>query len=132
MAPLIASGIISVLGTVLDRILPDTEKANEAKARLVELQMNGELQQTLAQLEINKAEAASGNAYASGWRPTVGYICAIGLAYNFILYPILIWYAAAYKPGFVPPPLVDNGLMELIFGMLGIASLRTIEKIKVK
>jgi cell division protein FtsI/penicillin-binding protein 2 len=115
----------------LHKIFPDKTKADEAKARLIELQMNGELQQIMGQLDINKAEAASGNAYASSWRPTIGYICAFGLAYNFIIYPTLGWYAATYMPGFVPPPLLSDNLMELVMGMLGLAGLRTMEKIKI-
>jgi hypothetical protein len=67
--------LIPIIGNVFDKIFPDKTKADEAKARLIELQMNGELQQIMGQLDINKAEAASGNAYASSWRPTIGYIC---------------------------------------------------------
>ena len=119
---------IPLISQVLDKIFPDTTKADEAKARLAELAMNGELQQVMGQLQINQAEAASGNKYASSWRPTIGYICAFGLAYNFVVYPVLIWYAAVYKPGFVPPPLVADNLMELVLGMLGLAGLRTWEK----
>lgn len=123
--------LIPIIGNVFDKIFPDKTKADEAKARLIELQMNGELQQIMGQLDINKAEVASGNAYASSWRPTIGYICAVGLAYNFIIYPTLGWYAATYMPGFTPPPLLSDNLMELVMGMLGLAGLRTVEKIKI-
>ena len=37
--------LIPILGNVFDKIFPDKTKADEAKARLIELQMNGELQQ---------------------------------------------------------------------------------------
>ena len=121
---------IPLIGQVIDKLFPDKEKAAEAQRKLLEMQMSGELQQILGQQEINKAEAASGNAYASSWRPTIGYICAIGLAYNFIVYPALVWYATIYKPGFVPPPLVSDNILELVFGMLGMAGLRTYEKLK--
>jgi hypothetical protein len=34
-------------------------------------------------------------------------------------------------PNFVPPqPVVSDVLMELLFGMLGLAGLRTVEKLK--
>lgn len=123
---------IPIIGTLLDKIFPDKTKADEAKAKLLELQMTGELQQILGQLEINKAEASSGSAYAASWRPSIGYICAIGLFYNFIIYPMLTWYASMYHPGFTPPPLLSENLMELVIGMLGLAGLRTVEKVKLK
>lgn len=121
---------IPVIGSLLDKIFPDKTKADEAKAKLLELQLNGELQQILGQLEINKAEASSGNAYAGSWRPTIGYICAAGLLYNFIIYPTLTWYAAGWMPGFTPPPLISDNLMELVLGMLGLAGMRSFEKFK--
>lgn len=121
---------IPLITQVIDKLFPDKQKAAEAQQKLLEMQMNGELQQIVGQLEINKAEASSGSTYAASWRPTIGYICAVGLAYNFIVYPVLLWYAAMYKPGFVPPPLVSDSILELVFGMLGMAGLRTYEKIK--
>ena len=33
----------------------------------------------LGQLEINKAEAQSGSIFKGGWRPAVGWVCAIAL-----------------------------------------------------
>lgn len=120
--------LFGALPSILDKIFPDKTKAEEAKARLLELQVNGELDALKGQLEINKAEAASGSAYTAGWRPTIGYICALGLAYNFIIYPLLTWYVSAYHPTFTPPPLFDDSLMELVTGMLGLAGLRTFEK----
>jgi hypothetical protein len=122
--------LIPAISGILDKIFPDADKANEAKARLMELQIKGELDGVLGQLEINKAEAQSGSAYAAGWRPTIGYICAFGLAYNFVIYPMATWYAARYMPGFQPPPLLADNLMELVFGMLGLAGLRSFEKTK--
>lgn len=122
--------LIPAVASILDKLIPNADEASKAKARLLEMQVNGELNSIAGQLEINKAEAASGNAYASSWRPTVGYICCFGLAYNFIVYPMLTWYAARYMPGFQPPPLLSDNLMELVLGMLGIAGLRTVEKVK--
>lgn len=122
--------LIPAVASILDKLIPDADEASKAKARLIEMQVKGELDSIAGQLEINKAEASSGNAYASSWRPTVGYICCFGLAYNFIGYPLLTWYAARYMPGFQPPPLLSDNLMELVLGMLGIAGLRTVEKVK--
>jgi hypothetical protein len=128
---------IPVIGSVLDKLFPDPNAAAEAKLKVMELAQRGELAALEAdvklatgQMEVNKAEAASGNAYASSWRPTIGYICAIGLAYNFIIHPLLLWAVAFGHIGITPPNLVSDNLMELVFGMLGLAGLRTFEKVR--
>ena len=128
---------IPLINTILDKIFPNSDKANEAKVKVLELSQRGELADIdarlkimLAQADINKAEAASSNRYASSWRPTIGYICAVGIAYNFIIYPFLVWGAAIYAPYMEVPKLANDNLMELVVGMLGLAGFRTFEKVK--
>lgn len=122
--------LIPAVTSIIDKLIPDADEAAKAKSKLLEMQVKGELDTIVGQLEINKAEASSGSSYAAGWRPTIGYICAFGLAYNFIVYPMMTWYSARYMPGFSPPPLVSDNLMELVMGMLGLAGLRSFEKFK--
>ena len=122
----------SIIPNLLDKIFPDPAKAGEAKLKLLELQQQGQLEElkaqtTLAQgqLEINKAEAASGNAFASSWRPSVGYVCVMALFYEFLFRPL------AQGFGYGPfPDLVMTDLNSLLFGLLGLSTLRTVEKVK--
>jgi hypothetical protein len=53
-----------------------------------------------------------------------------GLAYNFVIYPLLLWAVAATGAEFKPPSLLSDTLMELVLGMLGLGVLRTAEKWK--
>ncbi|MBT7349731.1 hypothetical protein HN803_02955 [candidate division WWE3 bacterium] len=76
-----------------------------------------------AQAEINRAEAKHRNIFVAGWRPFIGWVCGGALAYNFIIYPILQVYTI--KP---LPALQTDTLLELTLAMLGMATLRTIEK----
>ena len=78
----------------------------------------------LAQVELNKIGAAHPNVFIAGWRPAVGWVCAIGLAFSFLVNPILQW--AVNKPG---PELPLDIMLELVLGMLGLAGLRTVEKL---
>lgn len=133
MAPLVGllvGPVFDVIGKVIDRVIPDKAAAEKAKLEAFALAQSQEFQQTLAQIEVNKAEAASGSAYAAGWRPTVGYICAAGLGYNFIVYPLLCWTIAFFGWDVTPPDLISNNLMELITGMLGLGAMRSYEKVK--
>src|SRR5690348_13208365 len=123
--------LIPVVGKVLDRIIPDKGAAAEAKLKLLELQQSGELARLASetelakgQLEINKVEAASSSLFVSGWRPGVGWICALALAYQFFIRPALITFG---KPA---PDLAMGDLLTILLGLLGLGGLRTAEKIK--
>jgi hypothetical protein len=89
------------------------------------------------QLEINKAEAMSASFFKGGWRPAVGWVCVIGLFYQFIVRTILPWCievgAQTFHAAVAIPqlPALDMGtLMMLLSGMLGLGGFRTFEKIK--
>jgi len=122
--------ILELGAKLLERVIPDTEARAKAQAELLKASQDQDFQLALAQIEVNKVEAASSNWFVSSWRPAVGWICVCGLAYNFIIYPLMLWFASAFHAGFVPPPLFSENLMELVLGMLGLGGLRTVEKIK--
>jgi len=79
------------------------------------------------QTEINKMESQHRSVFVSGWRPFTGWICAIALAYNFVIRDLLIW---AFEIQEVPPALQMDHLMTVLFGMLGLGGFRTFEKYK--
>jgi hypothetical protein len=138
MLPLLTA-LLPTLGTILDKIIPDPAAAADAKLKAVELAQKGELaamdadvRLALGQLEVNKAEAAT-DAFRGGWRPAVGWCCALGLFYTFLLRPVLPWAVAAFGADVPPMPAIDNeDLMVLLFGMLGLGGLRTFERVRGK
>lgn len=81
------------------------------------------------QSEINKVEAQHRSVFVSGWRPFTGWICAVALLYNFVLRDLAIWVFGIEQ---VPPALQMEHLMTVLFGMLGLGGMRSIEKIKDK
>jgi hypothetical protein len=125
------------IGTkLIDRLLPDKALRDEMKLKLLELEQAGELALLSAetelargQLEVNRQEAASDKLFVAGWRPSVGWICSAGLAYQFLFHPLLSW-LALYN-GVPGPPEIDMGaLITLLVGMLGLGGLRTTEKLR--
>lgn len=115
---------IGLAEDVINRVWPD--KTEQEKA-----QMAAALALVQGQLEINKTEAASSSVFTSGWRPAIGWVCGAALAYTYILYPMLLWAGALWFPNIKPPVLGNDGMLyELLFGMLGMSSLRTFEKVK--
>ena len=91
----------------------------------------------LAQVEVNKIEAASASVFVSGWRPAVGWVGVLGLAYQFLGYPLMQW-CWSFGQGMDlipkelnPPPDLDvEQLMTLLAGLLGFGGMRSFEKSK--
>lgn len=129
-----AGGVADLVGKVLDKIFPDPVEREKAQVRLAELAATGELEQLKAetallqgQVEINKIDAASEDKYQSRWRPTVGWVCTIGLAYA-VFRDLMDWVAmvAGYTGQF---PDMDTGtLISLLVALLGVGTWRTWDK----
>jgi len=75
------------------------------------------------QAEINKIDAQHRSLFVAGWRPAIGWVCAIGLAFPFILNPLIEW------AGGIGPNIPMEQLMELVVALLGLGTLRTFEKL---
>lgn len=116
--------------SVIERIWPDANKRAEEIRKLEELKQGGELAKLdahvkllVGQMEVNKIEAAHKSLFVAGWRPFIGWICGLGLAYNVILSPFMdIWFDV--------PKVDTSALYPVLLGMLGIGGMRTVEKIK--
>ena len=122
--------IANLVSTTVDKIWPDANIEAQGKVDALKTQLATELQYTLGQLEINKIEAASTSLFVSGWRPAVGWTGALGYGYEFLLRPLGNGLAVAY--GFPPifPGIEVDALSSLLFGLLGLGTLRTVEKVK--
>jgi hypothetical protein len=132
--------LIPVLGTLLDKVLPDQKAAAYAKLELMKIAQTGELaaldadvKLALGQMEINKAEAQSPDFFRGGWRPAVGWTCVLGLFYTYAGRPLLPWFAAVLGLEVPPlPPIDTSELMILLGGLLGLGGMRSLERIKGK
>ncbi len=77
-----------------------------------------------AQVELNRVGAAHRSVFVAGWRPFLGWVCGVGLAFTFLINPLMQWFTG--EPG---PALPNDIIMELVLGMLGLAGVRTAEKL---
>ena len=142
---LVFSGFPKGRRAQLDFVAPDTAAfkaaAKKAKLKLVgpkkafviygddRIGVGAELLEKLAQAKINEVEAASQSGFQAGWRPLAGYVCVAGLAYEFLVRPLLPWVLTVAGGADVPPlPSLDDVLFELIFGMLGLGTLRSADR----
>lgn len=128
---------------VLERVIPDPAERLKAQTALAQLQQSGELAKLTAetdlargQLEINKVEAASTNWFVAAWRPFLGWTCGFAYAYSYVLMPFLEFFVFLWgSPETVAqikqlPKLDLAAMLPLLAGMLGIAGMRTVEKVK--
>lgn len=130
--------LMPLLGNVLDRVIPDPAAAASAKLEALKLAQTGELAEldaqtklALAQIGVNQADSQGASPMQRNWRPMIGWVCAAALAWDTILRPMIVFgMAAAGKPLPVMPTLSTDQLYGLLFGLLGLGSLRTVEKVK--
>lgn len=123
---------------ILDKIFPDKDAADKAKLAMLELSQKGELQALAQEFElakgqqnINLEEAKSQSVLVAGWRPAVGWVCVSAYAFNYLLMPLANWIARFFDVNAPAIVALDTGeLTTLLFGMLGIAGMRTVEKLK--
>lgn len=137
------AAFLPLIGKVIDLVLPDPNKAAEMKLKAAEMAQKGELAQldadvrlAIGQLEINKAEAASASVFKGGWRPAVGWVCAISFGYSYVVLPFLMFLVFTFgSPEVIAqlanlPRLEMGEMMPVLFGMLGLGAMRTREKEK--
>lgn len=119
----ILSSLIGPATSLLDKVIEDKDEKNRIAFELSTLAERHAQEALKGQLEINKVEAAHHSIFVSGWRPCIGWVCALGLFYNVIVANILgIW---------IDVPEVDTTLLvPVMMGMLGIGAMRSYEKVK--
>ena len=110
---------IDALGAAVDKIFTNDEERMQAQAVLDKIAQKP----AILQAEINKIEAQHRSLFVAGWRPAIGWVCAIGLAFPFIINPLIEW------AGGTGPKIPMDQLMELVVALLGLGTLRTFEKL---
>lgn len=137
MNPLLLTGIFDVGTKLIDRLFPNQADKDKAKLEFLKLQqegqlkvLEGEVQLALGQIAVNKAEAESTDPFRAGWRPFIGWVCGLGLAFQFVVRPLANWTIAMNGQTTFLPGLELETLMTLLFGMLGLGAYRTVEKTK--
>jgi hypothetical protein len=119
----IFSSLIGPAAEIVGKFVQDKDKAAELAHEMSTMADRHAQQAMLAQIEVNKAEA-QGNWFQASWRPLCGYVCVLGLAVNFLISPI----AAGF--GFAIPQAEMATMMPILTGMLGLAGMRSFEKVK--
>ncbi len=120
----ILGGVATLLSKGMDLFSDDDKQ----KAKLLLTQIDYLQAQNMAQAKVNAHEAQHNSLFVAGWRPCIGWTCAVAIAFSFIIKPYIFPFFYGYYPSLAALPEVDENLFELVLGMLGLAGLRTFEK----
>ena len=117
------SSLIGPATKILDKVIEDKDQKNALAHEIATMAERHAQELAQGQLEVNKVEAAHKSLFVAGWRPAIGWVCALGLFYNVILANIIgIW---------VDVPEIDTTLLvPVMMGMLGLGAMRSYEKVQ--
>ena len=127
----LVTSLIGPVTGILDKVIEDKDQKAKLAHELATMADKLSHEQQLAQIEVNKAEAASGSLFKGGWRPCIGWVCGIAFGYHFVVQPVIIFIVALIGVEIPDLPEFDmSTLLTVLGGMLGIGGLRTYEKQK--
>jgi|TARA_R110000824_G_scaffold295680_1_gene483980 hypothetical protein len=127
----LVASLIGPVSGLLDKVIEDKDQKAKLAHELATMADKLSHEQNLAQIAVNKEEAASGSLFKGGWRPCVGWVCAIAFFYHFVGQPVIVFVLTV--TGVEIPDLPNfnmNTLLTVLGGMLGIGGLRSYEKQK--
>ena len=113
--------LIAPATKLLDKFIEDKDQKNQLAHELATMADNHAQELALQQIEVLKADA-KGNWFQSSWRPLIGWISGISLGVNYMISPICAGF------GIIIPQADMSVMMPLLFGMLGLAGMRSYDK----
>jgi hypothetical protein len=120
----LASTLVGPITGLLSEVVTDKDKRDELAHKLSTMAATQAHENAMAQLEVNKTEAAHQNLFVAGWRPFVGWTCGTAMAFNYLIVPVADGF------GFTMNVLDITTMFPVLMGMLGFAGLRSYEKVK--
>jgi len=111
---------------IIDKFVPDPAQKQAAEDSLRSSLQAWDGQQNA----VNAVEGANASVFVSGWRPAIGWVCALALGFQYLARPLLLSASSVLHWQSFSLPGLDENLWQLMFGLLGMGGLRTYEKIK--
>ena len=122
----IGSAAKAIMGG-LDSLFTSDEERAAGELKVQQLFMQPHVLQAMANLK----EAEHPSVFVAGWRPGLGWVCVVALAWTFIIRPIGMWAGFMFDMDLSDAPeLQTEAIMGLVFALLGLAGTRAAEKIK--
>ena len=123
--------LIGPVSSLLDKFIEDKDEKAALAHEIATMAERHAQERAMAQADVNKQEAQHRNIWVAGWRPFIGWVCGVALAWHFVLAPVVLFVAAWADVQLPTLPAFDmDSLMTVLLGMLGLGGLRTFEKHK--
>lgn len=122
-------GISGLINTIRGKSPEDAAKLAELAQKYQDDVLAADQARAQMQADVNKAEATNPNLFVAGWRPFIGWVCGVGLLTQFLVRPLFEFGAGLAGKPIVFPELDLGTLVTLLFGMLGLGAMRTVEKV---
>jgi len=126
----ILSSLIGPVTGLLDKVIQDKDQKTLLAHEIATMAEKHGQDLAKAQLEVNKTEAAHKSLFVAGWRPAVGWVCVLGMTGNFLVIPFTNFILALTGSEITIPLIETSEMMPVLMGMLGLGTMRTIEKTK--
>lgn len=121
----IINNLIEPVANIVDKFVED----KDLKLRLT-YELKSELHKAnMAQIEVNREQAKHSSLFVAGARPSIMWICALGLFWSFFLAPLLSWFLVVSGSDTPLPEIDTEGLMTLTLALLGLGGMRSYEKV---
>lgn len=124
----LVSSLAPSLVDLVRRFIPDKDKQQEAEREIVSLvgTAAGKLGDAMV------VDAQSRNPFQYGWRPAVGWVCVTGLSLEFLIFPLVNMVRGFKGAAPIVSTLDATGLMGLLLALLGMGTMRMVERLNGK
>lgn len=125
---------LNPIGAVADSVINGLDKlfTSDEEREVAKLKMMSELNKPhIIQALTNLEEAKHPSIFVSGWRPALGWLCVVLLAYAWMGRDILTLTLPFVMEDVPTLPASESGeLLTLVLALLGLGATRTYEKMK--
>lgn len=127
MLSLISSLVAPVSG-LLDKFIEDKDQRALLAHEIATLAEKQAQERMVEQVKTNQIEAAHQSMFVAGWRPAVGWVCALAMLLNFILIPFINLGMDLAGLDIRLDLIEMETMMPVLLGMLGLGGMRSYEK----
>lgn len=123
--------LIGPVTGLLDKFVEDKDEKNRLAHEIATMAEKQAHEAAMAQMQANSEQAKHPSLFVAGARPAIMWICAMAMAYHFILQPFLVFGVLVAGVELPALPELDMGsLMPVLMGILGLGGMRSWEKVK--